>query len=72
MANTWIVKCDECKKTMKRGVSFSESVQGGVCNACRLKMVIESDRFWKNVKKRDKKLRKETMIKLSEMEKETW
>ena len=31
----YIVKCDDCKKTIKYNVNFGESVQGGRCNKCK-------------------------------------
>jgi len=31
----YIIKCDECKKTIKENVSFIESVQGGICKNCK-------------------------------------
>ena len=33
----YIVKCDDCKKTIKRNATFRESVEGGLCPACRRK-----------------------------------
>ena len=30
-----ILKCDECKKTLKEDVTFKESVEGTICNECK-------------------------------------
>ena len=35
MTNKYIIKCDECKKTIKKNVTFKESVEGGTCQDCR-------------------------------------
>jgi len=31
----YIVKCDECKKTMRETDNVVESYQGGICKDCR-------------------------------------
>ena len=34
----YIVKCDDCKKTIKENVTFEESVEGGICDDCKIKV----------------------------------
>jgi len=31
----YIIKCDNCKKTIKKNVSFEDSVKGGLCIKCK-------------------------------------
>ena len=42
MENEYIVKCDECKKRFKENVTFKESVEGGKCDDCRIKILERS------------------------------
>ena len=39
----YIVKCDDCKKTIKENVTFKESVEGGICDKCRGKTDEDTD-----------------------------
>ncbi len=34
MPDTWIVKCDDCKRTIRTTNELRESYEGGVCDEC--------------------------------------
>ena len=38
----YIVKCADCKKRFKENVKFKESVEGGKCDECRIKILERS------------------------------
>ena len=46
MVNEYIVKCDDCKKTIKENVGLRESAEGGRCEGCKEKVEL-----WRKVDK---------------------
>lgn len=52
MKNKYLVKCSECRKTIKKNASFAESVQGDKCKSCRAEIKKSNEEFMRMMRRR--------------------